>query len=407
MLNPPLRLESHEFADHACRNMFLAAAPYFQRRFASSPWVLQNFQPSIIVSSTVVNLVGMIVLARLQRNVSYPWRIVAFLILNIVAFLLLTLFAVTFLDIDPNVYFAIVLLLVCVSAMAAALAQNGLFALSSGFGREEYTQAIMAGQGVAGVAPCIVQIVSVLSVSQRNAEHGQLGDPSKSAFAYFLTAAAISAISLLAFSYLLRHHRQLSHAKRIVEDVQSAEITAQAENKQVGLMTLFWKLKWFATSIFLAFGVSMLFPVFTQQIVSVQPADAAPRILQPATFIPLALLLWNAGDLAGRYMPLLPVFNLVQAPKATLAWSIARFAFIPLYLLCNIKGRGAVINSDFFYLVAVQFFFGLTSGWIGSTCMMAAPAWVDKDEREAAGGFMGLVLVAGLTVGSLLSFVVA
>jgi len=39
--------------------------------------------------------------------------------------------------------------------------------------------------------------------------------------------------------------------------------------------------------------------------------------------------------------------------------------------------------------------------------MMGAGQWVDPEEREAAGGFMGLMLVSGLTVGSALSFTVA
>ena len=387
--------------------MFLAAAPYFQYRFASSPWVLQNFQPSIIVSSTIVNMAGMIVLTRKQRGVSYPWRVVASLGLSGGTFFLLTVFAVTFLDMDPNAYFGIVLVLVCVAALGTAFAQNSLFALSSGYGREEYTQAIMAGQGVAGVAPCIVQIASVLSVSRRNAENGDLGDPSESAFAYFLTSTGISAICLVVFGYLMRHRRRESRFKQVIEDTSDAEVNGQAQRKEIGLLTLFYKLKWFATSIFVTFGVSMMFPVFTQEIMSVQPPETAPRILQPATFIPLALLMWNAGDLAGRYAPLVPAFNMVQAPKATLVWSFARIIFIPLYLMCNIKGHGALIESDFFYLVIVQFLFGLTNGWLGSTCMMAAPEWVEEGEREAAGGFMGLALVAGLTVGSLLSFLAA
>ena len=36
--------------------------------------------------------------------------------------------------------------------------------------------------------------------------------------------------------------------------------------------------------------------------------------------------------------------------------------------------------------------------------MMGTNEWVEDGEREAAGGFMGLSLVAGLTTGSLLSF---
>lgn len=84
---------------------------------------------------------------------------------------------------------------------------------------------------------------------------------------------------------------------------------------------------------------------------------------------------------------------------------MARFLFIPLYFLCNIKGRGAVIESDLFYLIVVQFLGGLTNGYVGSECMMGAGEWVQQEEREAAGGFMGLMLVGGLTAGSLLSFV--
>ena len=78
--------------------------------------------------------------------------------------------------------------------------------------------------------------------------------------------------------------------------------------------------------------------------------------------------------------------------------------FIPLYLLCNIKDRGAVVSSDFFYLIIIQFLYGLTNGYVGSECMMGAGEWVEAEEREAAGGFMGLMLVGGLTTGSLLSF---
>lgn len=65
------------------------------------------------------------------------------------------------------------------------------------------------------------------------------------------------------------------------------------------------------------------------------------------------------------------------------------------------------MHSDAFYLVAVQYFFGLSNGFLGATCMMGAGVGVEVEEREAAGGFMGLMLVGGLTVGSLLSFLVA
>ena len=43
--------------------------------------------------------------------------------------------------------------IVFVTSLAAGLCQNGVFAFVSGFGQPRYTQAIMTGQGVAGVLP--------------------------------------------------------------------------------------------------------------------------------------------------------------------------------------------------------------------------------------------------------------
>jgi solute carrier family 29 (equilibrative nucleoside transporter), member 1/2/3 len=78
---------------------------------------------------------------------------------------------------------------------------------------------------------------------------------------------------------------------------------------------------------------------------------------------------------------------------------MSRSIFIPLYMLCNIGGNGAIVKSNVFYLVVMQLLFGLTSGHIGSNCMIAIPEWF-KEEREAAGGYMRLCLAASLTARS-------
>ena len=326
------------------------------------------------------------------------------LLINLVANILLTLSAIAF-KTSTNGYFTFLLIMVATSAIATSLQQNGLFSLVSGYGREEYVQGILAGQGIAGVAPCIVQIISVLSVSQHDAERGNIGNPAQSAFAFFLTAVGVSLVSILAFGYLIRRHGQRESIKGSEQPVEGDQpLISRREN--VSLVVLFWKLKYFATALFLCFALTMVFPVFAQEIYSVTPEDQAPRLLQKATFIPLALLVWNTGDVLGKSATLIPAIRLTNMPRLALAAAIGRSLFIPLFLLCNIKGRGAVIQSDLFYLVIVQFLFGLTNGWLGSACMMAAPHWVDDSEKEAAGGFMGLVLVSGLTAGGLLSFVI-
>ena len=363
------------------------------------------------------------VLTNLQSNANYPNRIILSLILNIIGFTLLAISTVTFKTVSPGGYFAFLMVIVFVASLATGLCQNGVFAYVSGFGLQEYTQAIMAGQGVAGVLPCIAQIVSVLSVPLPQNEGNAAGDTpvpqesGTSAFAYFLTATAISAIALLSFFVLLRRHPPSSRpaisnkptgsSSPSLADLDDNDDEYEDEHpprKVVPLRTLISKLRYLASAVFLTFAITMFFPVFTQKITSTHP-DPLPRFLQPSTFIPLAFLLWNSGDLLGRLLTLHASFaKLTHHPRIVLALSIARVIWIPLYLVCNTQDRGHGFGGDFFYLVVVQLLFGLTNGYLGSVCMMGAGQWVDKSEREAAGGFMGLCLVAGLSVGSLASF---
>lgn len=393
--------------------MFLAAAPYFQRRFSSNDNLLRNFQSGILSVSTVGNLGSMIVLTKLQARANYPRRITVSLALNAVVFTLLALSTKLFLSVSAGVYFGFLMVMVLSASLATGLCQNGVFAFVSGFGREEYTQGIMAGQGVAGVLPALTQIISVLSVPKKQKHHtdGSPQESSTSAFAYFLTATLVSALTLLAFFYLLSR----ASAKHRLQHATHFDIAASTDlsdstislRKTVPLSRLLSKLFWLAAAVFTSFAVTMFFPVFTSQIISVRDPATAPRLFQPATFIPLAFFFWNMGDLLGRTGPALPALRMTHRPRLLFALAVARLGFIPLYFLCNIRGKGAAIGSDFFYLFIVQLFFGLTNGYIGSNCMMGFAEYVEPEELEAAGGFMSLCLVGGLTAGSFLSFAVA
>ncbi|EKG11066.1 Delayed-early response protein/equilibrative nucleoside transporter [Macrophomina phaseolina MS6] len=388
-------------------NMFLAAGPYFQSRFRSDENILHTFQSAQLSVSTIVNLGSMLILAKLQASASYPKRIMAALLISIVTFTLLAISTRHFLDVSAKGYFGFMIIMVGAASFGTSLCQNGVFAYVSGFGREEYTQAIMTGQGVAGVLPAIAQIVSVLSTPTEHLDDEEAADQgSKSAFAYFMTATAISALTLVAFVYI-HSKRNSADVKHITDSIGDLRNTSSGPVREpVPLLTLLRKLFWLSAAVFLTFAITMVFPVFTQEIKSVHPIDSAPRLLQPASFIPLAFLFWNIGDLIGRILPAFPNLSLTSKPRLVFALSVSRVVFIPLYLLCNVGGRGSKVDSDAFYLI-VQLLFGFTNGFLGSTCMMGAVEWVDVEEREAAGGFMGLCLVAGLTAGSLASFVVA
>lgn len=391
-------------------NMFLAAAPYFHNRFESNEWASTHYQSSILSVSTVTNLASSYTFARIQKNVSYPWRITLSLLLNSLIFTLLAFSTVVMTDVSAKGYFFFVMIMVFGTSLATGLNQNGVFAYVAGFGREEYMQAIMSGQGISGVLPCIIQIISVLAVpknasGREDGAGGPQGSSPKSAFIYFLTATGVSVFTLVAFLYLLRNRRS-PHLNASNEDEDTALVEGR-EDKSVSLWALYLKLRYLACAVFMVFLITMIiFPVYTSRIVSVNDPDKS-RMYDPAVFIPLAFLFWNVGDLAGRLAVAIPQLSLSHRPRLAFILSFLRIGFIPLYLMCNINGEGASVKSDFFYLFIVQALFGITNGYLASSCMMGASHWVSADERHAAGGFMGMMLVGGLTAGSLLSFVVA
>lgn len=388
--------------------MFLAASPYFAARFLSSPSISRTFQSSILTVSTITNLAVTLILTHLQRQANYATRIKLGLVINTGAFALLTLSTSLFRETPAEAYLALLLVDVCFAALATGLFQNGAFAFAASFGRSEYTQAIMAGQGIAGVLPALAQMISVLVVppSKPDAagDRGRRGAEDDSitaaAFIYFLTAVVVSIFTLLSFFPLARRHQ------RLVAGRSRAGHHHQPPRKVVGLAALFRKLRWEAGAAAVCFVATIaFFPVFTAKIFSTRPPPGRARLFDPEVFVPLAFLAWNAGDLAGRVLTSGALSAAARRrPAALFLFGLARFAFLPLYLLCNLHGAGAVVGSDLFYLVLVQVPFGLTNGWLASNAMIAAAENVEEDEREAAGGFMGLCLVAGLTVGSLLSF---
>ncbi|PHH54367.1 Equilibrative nucleoside transporter 1 [Ceratocystis fimbriata CBS 114723] len=409
-------------------NMFLASAPYFQGRFAGSPWILQNFQSAILTVSTLSNLTSMYILTNIQQTASYPFRMKLAFVIETIVFIVLGLSTMFFVDASPVSYLVFTLLMVTVTALATGLIQNGAFSFCASFGCAEYTQGLMAGQGIAGVLPSIAQVLVSLAAADnggdsnsnsnssnpipsdggmRSSTHAQL----TSAFLPFLAAVVVCIGALVSLAPLIRRHDRIIENRmvdRMADSVHSIEEAERVSRKVISIKGLLVKLFWPAASIFMCFTVAMFFPVFTSKILSVHTASDSSTsqshsLFAPAAFIPLAFFFWNLGDLGGRVLTIIPL-KVQHQPKVLFTISLLRFGFLPMYKLCNIGGRGAIISSDLFYLTLVQFPFGLTTGWLASSCMMASADWVEEGEREAAGGFMGLCLVAGLAAGSVLSF---
>ncbi|GKZ51466.1 hypothetical protein AbraIFM66951_005814, partial [Aspergillus brasiliensis] len=205
-------------------NMFLAAAPYFYHRFHTDDWAATHYQPSILTVSTVTNLGSSFILAKLQKGASYPKRVTISLLINIVVFTLLAFSTILMKDVAVSTYFSFLMIMVFGASLATGINQNGVYAYVSGFGREEYTQAIMGGQGVAGVLPCIVQILSVVSVPSKKEGQKAPQESSKSAFAYFITATAVSSFALLAFLSLVKRRKSSTLLDPTADDHSDSDV---------------------------------------------------------------------------------------------------------------------------------------------------------------------------------------
>lgn len=213
---------------------------------------------------------------------------------------------------------------------------------------------------------------------------------SNSTTVYFFTAAAIALASLAALGFLQTKAPGLVRNEKYETSSRHWEMAK--------------KLKWPALANFSCLCISSVTSIFAAKITSVVPQTGAPILLQPHAFIPLAIILWNVGDLMGSILAVASKV-LIRHPLIIFALSIARLGFIPLYLNCNIDGRGS-FAGDWFYL-AVQILFGMTHGWLSGTSMMGVPEWVEPADREDAGAFMGMTLVSGLVAGSVLGLVAA
>ncbi len=91
----------------------------------------------------------------------------------------------------------------------------------------------------------------------------------------------------------------------------------------------------------------------------------------------------------------------------TLVLCLARLAFIPLFLFCNVSPAnrhltGVVFASDAAYII-IMLVFSLSNGYLGCVAMMSAPQVCAPEEQQTGASLMVALLGLGLGFGSLAS----
>ncbi|KAG4417902.1 hypothetical protein IFR04_008956 [Cadophora malorum] len=374
-------------------SMIIQAAPYFQRRFAANAAILRYFQASYLVFFATTMFLTTIYLNRQREQPMYTHRLWRALCGYVAVATLLMVSAIDMFYVRAEFYYPFTLIMVVMTGMANGLSQNAAFAFAAGFGRTEYAPAVMTGEALAGFIPSSIEIVSALAFPTAYFDADVSGNSQASSLTigYFFSALLVGGASLGALAFLIPR----SGARPPFRAYEMTSVWARWSST----------LKWPALANFSCLCISSVSSVFVTKITSVVPIDGAPTLLRPEAFIPLSIVLWNIGDFLGSLIAVSSRF-LIRRPFLIFVLSLARIVFIPMYLMCNIDDRGS-FAGDWFYLICVQLFFGVTHGWLSGASMMGVPVWVPEEDREEAGAFMGMTLVTGLVAGSILGLVVS
>jgi equilibrative nucleoside transporter 1/2/3 len=164
------------------------------------------------------------------------------------------------------------------------------------------------------------------------------------------------------------------------------------------------------------FSVSYVFvvtlAVFPATTVTVRPTNSN---VHPMLFTAVHFLIYNVGDLAGRYSCSFSRLIVWSAEKI-LAMSLLRTLFIPLILLCNIQRPTAtlpippIISSDIAFML-ILLALGYTNGYISTLGLIAASSLEHnprlkgrREDVDVAATIGGSFIIAGIAIGAFFSF---
>jgi len=378
-------------------NVFITASVFFHESFRGSAYE-DNFQNyfSVVFMSFNIFFLGLALYTQNLENIPRQITIATmFMVLNFLLIAISTQYVEFF---DPTSYFYFVITLIGVAGTTTAYHQGGIFALVSQFS-PIYVVSVMSGQGLAGSAVAIFQILSALAAPPSTPfDTPTENDLSRSTLLYFLCAFIIAILALISFYFILIRLPFYLHYR---EQVRNVETTYDTNS----IKATFSKIRILAFAVGFVFAVNLsVFPSITASIKSTVKDENKSKFHQDYLFIPLHFLIFNLGDWLGRYLPLLQFFNITD-PVTLARMSISRIIFLPIFLMCNVDGRRIfplIINSDLIYFL-ILLLFAISNGYIGTLPMMAAPQ-VEGVAKDLAGTIMTFCLVFGLVLGSIFSF---
>ena len=371
---------------------------------------------------------------------------------SIIAMILLvtSLCLSTFIRGTPFSFFSFALFSAASAAITSGSLCTAVFAGASLLGAS-FLQTVISGQAAVAVAVSAVQVASSIislwgsspgpvsmKVVRADARDGQAEE--KAARIFLSVSAIFLGITLVAYTWLTRqpfyksvigalkpHHEVGDTDERtglVADDRRNSPTEPNSHVYQVfrqNLIFMFSIAYVFAVTLvsayFIAFDCSLTDRVFNQAVypaITVRVRSMDPGI-HPLLFSAVHFLVFNTGDLVGRYSCSFPRL-VVWSARKILVMSLLRTLFIPLMLLCNVLRPATatpvspIIGSDILFMV-IMLTMGYTNGFVSSLALLAVSSLEHnprlKGRREyvdIAATLGGSFVNAGLAFGALSSF---
>ncbi|KAF1806901.1 nucleoside transporter-domain-containing protein [Mucor lusitanicus] len=389
-------------------NVFITASDYFSTRFAGSPYQ-DSFQNYFSAYFNCSNLVSLAVLLWVrQKKTTLKIDVVVPLSVNLLIFSFFALSSLTDAEESAAVsYFWTTIACMVITGLTTSMIQLTVFAEASQF-LPKYMQAVMSGQGIAGVSVALFSLLTTLLFKRQQLD-------AIATFYYFVSALLVTLVAIMGRFALVRQPAYLRLTRHTASTLDTIPMTIaldgtapptstststnSSSSKNVMRDVITKKTPGYIFTIVYIYIITLaLFPSITVLVRSVNNMDAA-------TFISLHFLLFNVGDWVGRTLPIFTCCQ-VYSSKALICVSLTRTMFIPLFLSCNLQDSSSstpLLNSDMVYFGLILLF-AISNGWLTSLVFMAAPSRVKHDEKPVVGSVISFFLVVGLALGGLTSF---
>ncbi|KAJ7667657.1 nucleoside transporter-domain-containing protein [Mycena polygramma] len=402
-------------------NVMITATPFFLSRLANSPLRLA-FSSYLSCAFTASNFI-FLARATVTSKRSSPARrtLVTTLFLSALTFLLTIS---TFVHTSPGVFFAFVLLNgICQAALGAYL-QTAIIVIASLFG-PGCVQALMSGQAAVAVAVSGVQVFSALaSVWGQSREtisaYVSDGEPEeRSALIFFSLSTVFLIVSAAAHGWLvtmpaykavagsLDHQKVISEAgnsdelRGLVSTGRNESSDEKGQSLRVAKANVVYEV-----AVCYVFVVTLaVFPAITTSIMPTNP-DTHPLLFSAVHF-----LVFNIGDLTGRYICSFPGLMIWSAKRLSIP-SLGSHASLCPSSFRNRNSFDANLQLRL-RLHVPPLLLRMSSGYLSSCMMMAAPSLEHnprlqgrRNDVDVAATVASFCLVGGLALGSICSFAV-